>query len=114
MSTPPLSRNNSSSNLGLNNPTDQKQTIGGSTNSPSADTEKGDGKPWKAAQGGADATKRPTLGMNRPGNLRHFPASRNTAFHILPVTFRRSHCDAFLGCKTFRCNQRRLASQGSV
>ena len=26
--------------------------------------------------------------VNRPGFTRHFPASRNTAFHILPVTSR--------------------------
>jgi hypothetical protein len=50
--------------------------------------------------------------MNRPGNLRHFPASRNTAFHILPVTSRQSHCDVFLGDKTFRSNKKILASQG--
>jgi hypothetical protein len=62
----------------------------------------------------SDLRTRLKLELNRPGNLRHFPASRNTAFHILPVTSRHLHCDVFLGCKTFRCNQRRLASQGSV
>jgi len=87
MSTPPLSRNNSSSKLGLNNPTDQKQTIGGSTNSPSADSEKGDGKPWKAAQGGADATKRPTLGSKRsqPNLFINMDSTRPNSSHTPPV-----------------------------
>jgi hypothetical protein len=87
MSIPPLSRNNSSSNLGLNNPTDQKQTIGGSTNSPSADSEKGDGKPWKAAQGGADAAKRPTLGSKRsqPNLFKNMDSTRPNSSHTPPV-----------------------------
>jgi hypothetical protein len=87
MSTPPLSRNKSSSNLGLNNPTDQKQTIGGSTNSPSADLEKGDGKPWKAAQGGADAAKRPTLSSKRsqPNLFINMDSQPVSSSHTPPV-----------------------------
>ena len=61
MSTPPLSKNNSSSNLDLNTQTDQKQTTGSSSNSTSAESEKGTGNTWKASQGVANATKRPTL-----------------------------------------------------
>ena len=61
MSTPPLSRNNSSSNLDLNNQTDQKKTTGSSTKSPSTESEKGSGNTWKASQGLANATKHPTL-----------------------------------------------------
>ena len=52
--------------------------------------------------------------LNRLGNLRRFPASRNAAFHILPATCSHSHCDVSSSCKTFRYNQKRLASQGSV
>ena len=87
MSTPPLSRNNPSSNLGLNNPTDQKQTIGGPTNSPSADSEKGDGKPWKAAQGGADAAKRPTLSSKRsqPNLFINMDSQPVSSSHTPPV-----------------------------
>ena len=65
MSTPPLSRNTSSSNLDLNNQTFEKQTTRSATNSQSVEPEKGGGNTWKAAQGGADATKRPTLGSKR-------------------------------------------------
>ena len=65
MSTPPLSINTSSSNLDLNNQTVEKQTTRSATNSQSVEPEKGSGNTWKAAQGGADATKRPTLGSKR-------------------------------------------------
>lgn len=65
MSTPPLSRNTSSSNLDLNNQTFEKQTTRSATNSQSVEPEKGGGNTWKAALGGADATKRPTLGSKR-------------------------------------------------
>ncbi len=52
--------------------------------------------------------------INRPGNLRYFPSSRNTAFNILSVTSQHSNCAGVWGCKTFRCNQRHLVSKGSV
>jgi len=87
MSTPPLSRNNSSSNLDLNNQTDQKQTIGSLTNSPKVESEKGSGKPWKAAQGGADATKRPTLGSKRsqPNLFINMDSPPPSSSHTPPV-----------------------------
>ena len=87
MSTPPLSRNNSSSNLDLNNQTDQKQTIGSLTNSPRVESEKGSGKPWKAAQGGADATKRPTLGSKRsqPNLFINMDSPPPSSSHTPPV-----------------------------
>jgi len=87
MSTPPLSRNNSSSNLDLNNQTDQKQTIGSLTNSPRVESEKGSGKPWKAAQGGADATKRPTLGSKRsqPNLFINMDSPTPSSSHTPPV-----------------------------
>lgn len=65
MSTPPLNKSNSSSNLDLNNQTDQKQTTGSSSNSPSVESEKGSGNTWKSSQGLANATKRPTLVSKR-------------------------------------------------
>ena len=87
MSTPPLSRNNSSSNLELNNQTDQNQTSGSSTNSPSAESEKSSGNQWKAAQGGADATKRPTLGSKRsqPNLFISMDSTRPNSSHTPPV-----------------------------
>jgi len=86
MSTPPLSRNNSSSNLGLNNQTNQNQTSGSSTNSPSAESEKDSGKTWKAAQGEADATKRPTLGSKRsqPNLFINMDSTRPNSSHTPP------------------------------
>lgn len=87
MSTPPLSRNNSSSNLELNNQTDQNQTSGSSTNSPSAESEKSSGNQWKAPQGGADATKRPTLGSKRsqPNLFISMDSTRPNSSHTPPV-----------------------------
>ena len=88
MSTPPLSRNNSNSDLDLNNKTDQNQTSGSSTNSPSAESEKGSGKTWKAAQGGADVTKRPTLGSKKsqPNLAKNMDSTRPNSSHTPPVT----------------------------
>jgi hypothetical protein len=88
MSTPPLSRNNSNSDLDLNNQTDQNQTSGSSTNSPSAESEKGSGKTWKAAQGGGDATKRPTLGSKKsqPNLFKNMDSTRPNSSHTPPVT----------------------------
>ena len=87
MSTPPLSRNNSNSELDLNNQTNQNQTSGSSTNSPSAESEKGSGNQWKAAQGGADATKRPTLGSKRsqPNLFISMDSTRPNSSHTPPV-----------------------------
>jgi len=87
MRTPPLSRNNSNSDLDLNNQTNQNQTSGSSTNSPSAESEKGSGKTWKAAQGGADATKRPTLGSKRsqPNLFISMDSTRPNSSHTPPV-----------------------------
>lgn len=88
MSTPPLSRNNSNSDLDLNNQTDKNQTSGSSTNSPSAESEKGSGKTWKAAQGGADVTKRPTLGSKKsqPNLFKNMDSTRPNSSHTPPVT----------------------------
>ena len=87
MSTPPLSRNNSSSNLDLNNQTVEKQTTRNASSSQSVEPEKGGGKPWKAAQGGADAAKRPTLGSKRsqPNLFINMDSQPVSSSHTPPV-----------------------------
>jgi hypothetical protein len=87
MSTPPLSRNNSSSNLDLNNQTDQKKTTGSSTKSPSTESEKGSGNTWKASQGLANATKHPTLISKRsqPNPLFSMNSQTPSSSHTPPL-----------------------------
>lgn len=87
MSTPPLSKNNSSSNLDLNTQTDQKQTTGSSSSSPSAESDKGGGNTWKASQGVANATKRPTLisKSSQPNLYINIDSPPMGSPHTLPV-----------------------------